>query len=120
MRPAAVTKMVGAALLLMVVAALGSPVAMAGRAECIQACADQWFADKQACLDSLNSALAVIDANVEACVNGCAPSNFLCQAACVRTGNIQRYNANADYRRCVNVANTVAWNCYRACGQSGF
>lgn len=120
MRPAAVTKVVGAALLLMVVVALGTSVATADFQQCVQACADQWAADKQACADALQAALANIAAQEEACINACAPTNFLCQANCVRQGNIRRYNANSDYRRCVNVANTVAWNCYRNCQQSVF
>lgn len=114
MRPAAVIKGVGFALLL-AVAVFGSSVALAEDPGCIQACADRWFADKQACLDDLNAAYANIDANTEACINNCAPSNFLCQANCVRTGNLQRRAAENDYRYCVNVANTIAWNCYRAC-----
>ncbi len=115
MRAKPVTTLVRVALLFMAVAALGIPVASADEAECIQACADEWFVERQACVDTLNSTLAEVDAQVEACINGCSPADLLCQGKCINQGNIRRYNANQDYRRCESIANTVAWNCYRAC-----
>ncbi len=121
MRPAAVNKLVGV-LLLIVAAAMLSPAVLAGGPdpECVQRCADQWYADKQACLDSLNVQLAQIDANTQACMDGCSssPDPYTCQANCVHQGNVARASANNDYKKCVNRANTTAWNCYRGCQPS--
>lgn len=109
------TACVVAGLLLSLVVLGPVPAAHAGASDCVQACADQWFADKAACAERLNATLTAIAAAEEQCISACAPTNFLCQAQCVRAGNIKRGVANNEYRRCVNRANTTAWNCYRAC-----
>ncbi len=100
-------------------AALGLP-AIAGSEDCVQQCADQWFEDRQVCLDQLNTRLAQIDAETEACLDRCPPSNYLCQGNCVRIGNTKRQVANVEYRRCQNIVNTAAWSCLRDCQGSRF
>ncbi len=116
MRPAAVNKVVSATLLVLAVLAL-SPVVLAGSPDpaCVQQCADQWAADKQACLDALNAQLAVIDGKTQDCLNDPANDTPVKQGLCIHNANVQRFAANNDYRKCINRANTTAWNCYRAC-----
>ncbi len=118
MRPAAVIKGLCAAALLTVVV-FGAPVALAvPDPACVEACAERWYAEKQACLDALNARYAQIDRDTEVCISNCAPTNYLCQGNCTRNGNIARRAAENDYRKCVNGANTIGWNCYRACEAS--
>jgi hypothetical protein len=79
----------------------------------VQACADQWVADKQACQDALDARLAQLDQEAADCITN--NPNPLDAALCIRNVNIKRFAARRDYQQCVNVANTVAYNCYRNC-----
>ena len=81
--------------------------------ECVDACIDQWEADKADCDQQLAQRLAELDAEAEECLT--SNPDPVSAGLCVREVNIKRANANSDYRRCISVANTVAYNCYRDC-----
>ena len=112
MRVAAVTKMVSVALL--VVAALSTSAALAGTPKdpaCVQACADQYFLDKQACLDTYNQALADAQAQEDACL--LLPANQ--QPACLRGVDSLRRQAKHDYQVCLRAAKKAYNACVSAC-----
>lgn len=115
MRPAAVIKFLGAAMLLVAGIVVATPVARADFAECVQACADQYMIDKQACQDALDATLAQLALEAQNCYTLGDP---LAIGTCLRDVNIRRAKANNDYRKCLNFANTKAWNCYRDCQAS--
>ena len=114
MRPAAVMKLLSVALVVVLAAAF-APAAKADVADCIQACVDQFDADRLACDDELAVRLADLDQQAAECLE---IPNPIEAGLCMRDVNIARYNAMADHRRCVSIANTVAYNCYRDCQSS--
>ncbi|MFN7965889.1 MAG: hypothetical protein U0V87_09420 [Acidobacteriota bacterium] len=117
MRPAAVLKTMGAALALGIGLFMAAPVAHADAyTDCVQACADQWVVDKQACQDQLDAALAQIATEEADCISNA--TNPIAQGLCVRNANIKRFNARRDYQNCISRANTTAYNCSRNCQPS--
>jgi hypothetical protein len=117
MRPAAVLKAMGAALVLAVGLFVTAPVAIADPyTDCVQACADQWVLDKQACQETLDATLATIANDEATCIANA--TNVIQQGLCVRNANIRRFTARRDYQNCISLANTVAYNCVRNCEQS--
>lgn len=118
MRPARLAHLVGVFAVVAVLSGLATVSAHAGVSSCIQACVDQWQADRAACRDALDARLAAIESELEACQSACNPSDIRCQAKCVRRANIQRRSAENEFRRCTNRAHVRAWNCYRDCQQS--
>lgn len=117
MRPAAVLKMLCAALVLVAAAMITVPVVHADFAECVQACVDQFDADKAACDSQLEATLAQLDQEADDCLTN-NPSDPIAAGLCLRSVNIKRYQAQSEHRRCISVANTVAYNCYRDCASS--
>jgi len=117
MRPAAVLKVLCAALVLVAAAAISVPVAHADFAECVQACIDQFDADKAECDAQLDATLAQLDQEAEDCLTN-NPTDPIAAGLCIREVNIKRYRAQADHKRCISTANTVAYNCYRNCQNS--
>lgn len=115
MRKAAILKTIGIALVLGVGLFVAAPVTHAGE-DCVQACADQWSVDKQACQDRLDADLAQIATEEAACI--AAATNPLAQGQCVRKANTKRFVARRNYQTCVSRANTTAYNCYRNCQPS--
>ncbi len=113
MRPAAVIKILGAALLIIMGTALVTPVALADEQDCINACADQWAQDKAECDQQLADRMAELDQEAQDCLEN--NSNPIDAALCLREVNIKRYRAKADYQRCISMANTMAYDCYRHC-----
>jgi hypothetical protein len=109
---AAILRTVGVALVLGIGLFLAAPVAHAGET-CVQVCADQWSADKQACQDRLDADLAQIATDEAACI--AAATNPIAQGQCVRKANTKRFVARRNYQNCVSRANTTAYNCYRNC-----
>jgi len=117
MRPAAVLKVLCAALVLVAAAAISVPVAHADFAECVQACIDQFDQDKAECDAQLDASLAQLDQEADDCLTN-NPTDPIAAGLCVREVNIKRYRAQADHKRCISTANTVAYNCYRNCQNS--
>lgn len=118
MRPAAVLRLLSAALVVVFVVALTAPVAQAdGFADCVQACIDQFDIDRAECDQDLASRLAELDQDAQDCVTN-NPTDPVAAQLCLRDVNIQRYRAQSDHRRCISIANTVAYNCYRDCDSS--
>jgi hypothetical protein len=117
MRPAAVLKTMGAALALGVGLFMAAPAVHADAyTDCVQACADQWVVDKQACQDQLDADLAQIATEEANCIT--AATNPLAQGICVRNANIKRFTARRNYQTCISRANTTAYNCSRNCQPS--
>lgn len=115
MRPAAVIKFVGAAVLLIAGIVVATPVARADFAECVEACAEQYAIDKQACQDTLDATLADLAEQALECYELTDPISI---GICLRDVNIRRAQANNAYKKCLSFANTVAWNCYLDCQAS--
>jgi hypothetical protein len=113
MRPAAVNKVVGVALLLIAVASL-SPVVSAS--VCEDQCMAQWLVDKGNCQNALAARLDQLSVQLADCLNHAATP--VQAALCTNAYNTAAFAAQNTYRACVNQANTVAWNCYRACSIS--
>lgn len=109
---AAILKTMGIVLVLGVGLFVAAPVAHAGET-CVQACADQWSADKQACQDRLDADLTQIAADEATCISGAATP--IAQGQCIRKANTKRFVARRNYQTCVSRANTTAYNCYRNC-----
>ena len=112
MRKAAILKTIGIALVLGVGLIVAAPATHAGETS-VQACADQWSVDKQACQDRLDADLAQIATEEAACI--AAATNPIAQGQCVRKANTKRFVARRNYQNCVSRANTTAYNCYRNC-----
>ncbi len=112
MRPAAVIKVMGLALL--AACALGYVAPALAQEGCIEQCIIQFDADKQACDQALSQRLAELDAEAQACLDN-NPTDPIAAGLCLRNVNIKRYRARAEWRDCISLANTVAYNCYRGC-----
>lgn len=114
MRPAAL-KLMGVALAAVLAVAFAMPVASAETFdECVQACIDQWEADRAACDEALAQALAERDEQAAQCFEDFA-NDPIGLGLCLRDVNIGRANDQRDYNRCISIANTTAYNCYRDC-----
>ncbi len=108
MRFATITKILGVALL--VGAALGASPALADDG-CLQACADQYAIDRQACLDAYNQALADLQAQEEACL-ALPPDQ---QPACLKGVEHGRTAAKNQYKQCLNKAKSNYNKCANNC-----
>lgn len=108
MRLAEVTKLISIAVV--VVAAFGASTALADDG-CLQACADQFVLDKQACLDTYNQALA----DAQAAEDACLELPLAQQPACLKNVDKDRKAAKANYKNCLAHARAAYNHCIEAC-----
>jgi hypothetical protein len=114
MRTKTILKAICTALVLGVGLFTAAPMAHAGPyVDCIQACADQWVADTQACQNRLDADFGQIAAEEADCIANA--TNPIAQGLCVRSANTKRFSARRAYQTCISRANTAAYNCSRNC-----
>lgn len=120
MCPAARRKVFGVALLLVLATAIGAPAVYAGKdPACVQACQEQYTADKNVCKAAYMEREVVIQEQRACCIDpSCLPNHPEYpqdMMACLQDANRKHMQNVQQKNACFQQAQSVAWNCYRAC-----